>query len=86
MADSSKRARGQNDSAETEAGKAVEKQLQEEQDQGYRGSKVDPTPNEHYTVAGVLAGKPTPETDADQHAEASAQALGSRFPEKGGDR
>lgn len=29
---------------------------------GYLGHKVDPTPNEHYTVAGVLAGLPTPET------------------------
>ena len=29
---------------------------------GYRGKQRDETPNEHYTVAGVLAGKPTPET------------------------
>lgn len=33
-----------------------------ETSQGYVGTKVDPTPNEHYTVSGVLAGKPTPET------------------------
>lgn len=33
--------------------------------QGFRGIEVDPTPNEHYTVAGVTAGKPTPETDLD---------------------
>lgn len=32
-------------------------------EQGFRGVEVDPTPNEHYTVAGVTAGKPTPETD-----------------------
>ena len=31
--------------------------------QGFRGVEVDPTPNEHYTLKGVLAGKPTPETD-----------------------
>lgn len=37
--------------------------------QGFVGGKVDPTPDEHYTVAGVLAGKPTPETDADHRAE-----------------
>ena len=35
---------------------------------GLRGLEVDPTPNENYTVAGVLAGAPTPETD-----EASAE-------------
>lgn len=41
----------------------VEKNLTEEQEEGLRGVKVDPTPNHHYTVPGVLAGKPTPETD-----------------------
>jgi hypothetical protein len=39
---------------------------------GYFGVETDPTPNEHYTVAGVLAGKPTPETDADAADEAAA--------------
>ncbi len=34
-----------------------------EEDKGYRGVQADETPNENYTVAGVLAGKPTPETD-----------------------
>ena len=37
--------------------------LEEEQEQGYRGEAVDPTPNHAYTVAGVTAGEPTPETD-----------------------
>jgi hypothetical protein len=36
-------------------------------EQGFFGVEVDGTPNEHYTVAGVTAGKPTPETDADAH-------------------
>lgn len=31
---------------------------------GYRGVQADTTPNENYTVAGVIAGKPTPETDS----------------------
>lgn len=31
---------------------------------GLRGTEVDTTPNEHYTVAGVTAGMPTPETTA----------------------
>ena len=30
---------------------------------GYRGVQADETPNENYTVAGVVAGKPTPETE-----------------------
>lgn len=34
-----------------------------EQERGFRGAEVDPTPNENYTVRGVSAGKPTPETD-----------------------
>jgi len=38
-------------------------------DQGFIGTRIDPTPNEHYTVAGVTSGKPTPETD-----EAAAKA------------
>jgi hypothetical protein len=32
------------------------------EDKGYYGVEADPTPDHHYTVAGVLAGKPTPET------------------------
>lgn len=48
----------------TDAAKGdVQEQVDTEQEQGFRGDKVDPTPNEHYTVAGVIAGKPTPETD-----------------------
>lgn len=31
-------------------------------EQGFLGHKVDETPNENYTIAGVTAGKPTPET------------------------
>ena len=33
---------------------------------GYIGIEADPTPNENYTLAGVLDGKPTPETDKGQ--------------------
>lgn len=43
----------------------VADKLQAEQEVGGRGVFVDPTPNENYTVAGVTAGKPTPETDPD---------------------
>lgn len=31
-------------------------------EQGFIGEKVDETPNENYTIAGVTSGKPTPET------------------------
>lgn len=50
----------------------VAKTLNEWNDQGFRGVKVDPTPNEAYTVAGVTGGAPTPETNDDLHAEAAA--------------
>ncbi len=42
---------------------------------GLRGIKVDPTPNENYTVAGVTAGKPTPETHV-KEAKAAREASG----------
>jgi hypothetical protein len=52
-----------------EASAEVQKQVDKENEQGFRGVEVDPTPNENYTVQGVIAGKPTPETD-----RAAAQA------------
>lgn len=56
-----------------DAGRAqVQEQVDQENEQGYVGTAVDPTPNENYTVEGVVAGKPTPETDADATAEARA--------------
>jgi hypothetical protein len=42
----------------------------QEIEQGFRGTEVDPTPNENYTVAGVTSGAPTPETDVDSAVEA----------------
>ncbi|MFA0844350.1 hypothetical protein [Streptomyces rochei] len=44
---------------------AIQKATDEAEEQGYFGTAVDPTPNEHYTLAGVTSGKPTPETDGD---------------------
>jgi hypothetical protein len=41
----------------------VQKIVDTETEQGFRGVEVDTTPNENYTVAGVTAGKPTPETE-----------------------
>lgn len=42
----------------------VQQRVDQENDQGFRGTKVDPTPNAAYTVNGVLKDKPTPETDS----------------------
>ena len=58
-------------SASTEDVKAqVQEAFDEANERGYFGAVTDPTPNENYTVAGVTAGKPTPETDAKLAAEA----------------
>ncbi len=47
-----------------------------ELEQGFRGLEVDPTPNENYTLAGVTAGKPTPETDVEAREAARKAARG----------
>ena len=39
---------------------------------GFWGTKVDPTPNHHYSVEGVTSGLPTPETDFDHADEVAA--------------
>jgi hypothetical protein len=49
--------------AETKAEKDVQKAVDKETEQGFRGVEVDQTPNENYTIAGVTSGKPTPETE-----------------------
>jgi hypothetical protein len=46
----------------------VQAMVDKDHEQGFRGVSADPTPDLHYTVAGVTAGLPTPETD-DDHAE-----------------
>jgi hypothetical protein len=53
----------------------VQERFDKETAQGFRGVEVDPTPNENYSVQGVIAGKPTPETDADA-AHAARQVTG----------
>lgn len=57
-------------SADDKATALVQEAVDKATEQGFYGVETDPTPNEHYTVAGVLAGKPTPETDKDAAAEA----------------
>ena len=53
-------------------GAEVQDKMDAEQEQGFRGANVDPTPDQNYTVAGVTANKPTPETDAKAAAEAGS--------------
>ena len=53
----------------------VQAKVDEENEQGFRGTAVDPTPRENYTLSGVTSGKPTPETD-DDAAAAAREALG----------
>ncbi|MEK6281871.1 MAG: hypothetical protein AABN95_16075 [Acidobacteriota bacterium] len=40
----------------------VQEIVDAEEDKGHTGTVPDPTPNANYTVAGVTAGKPTPES------------------------
>lgn len=49
--------------------------LEEANAQGFIGERVDPTPDAAYTLAGVTAGKPTPETD-DKAAKKADDAAG----------
>lgn len=56
------------------AQKEVQKAVDQAEEKGYLGVEVDPTPDSHYTVAGVLEGKPTPETDP-EHARDVQQKL-----------
>lgn len=42
----------------------IQSTVELETKQGFRGTEVDSTPNENYTVKGVTSGAPTPETDA----------------------
>lgn len=57
-----------------DAGQAeVQAKMDVETDQGFRGTEVDPTPNENYTFDGQAAGLPTPETDSDHAAKVAAE-------------
>lgn len=51
----------------------VQKKVDDETEKGFRGTEVDSTPNENYTVEGVLAGAPTPETDPDHARQVRAE-------------
>lgn len=69
MAEQQRKTSAPKDGAQAEVQKAVDTA----EDKGFIGVPVDPTPKENYTVAGVLAGKPTPETDPDHAREVRQQ-------------
>lgn len=54
-------------------GQAMQDAEDEVTELGFRGVEVDTTPNEHYTVAGVTAGLPTPETHPEQAAKVGSR-------------
>ena len=54
----------------------VQAKVDAENEQGFRGVRVDPTPLENYTLQGVVSGKPTPETDEKAAAKARDAASG----------
>ena len=51
---------------------------EEGHESGVWGVETDPTPNYNYTVAGVIAGAPTPETDE----EAARAAASVNLPDQ----
>lgn len=62
--------------ASTDVGQAeVEKKQDEELEQGFQGVKVDPTPNENYSLE-TPPTAPTPETDPALAAKARQQLRG----------
>lgn len=64
-------------SSEVHGEAEVQKKVDDETAQGFRGVKADPTPNEHYTVAGVIANKPTPENHAGSDSVADTTKAGA---------
>lgn len=63
-----------------DAGQAeVQAKFDKEQEQGYIGSVPDPTPNDAYTVAGVLKGSGTPESDPKVAQKAAEERIRRNF-------
>ena len=54
-------------------GDEAQAKMDRETAQGFSGMDVDPTPNRNYSVGGVTANKPTPETDPKAAAKAEAE-------------
>lgn len=72
MGNQSAKKSDQKASSTGDLGKAeLQARADKEAEQGYHGEVADPTPNHAYTVAGVVSGEPTPETDKDAAAAAA---------------
>lgn len=65
MAEKRTQARDTEDKSVDVAADEVQDAVDTETEQGYRGVKVDTTPDHAYTIQGVLAGEPVPEAAAD---------------------
>jgi hypothetical protein len=64
----------------------LQKAADEAADKGFYGDKVDPTPNENYSLE-TAPDAPTPETDRDAAEKAHrGAAIASRFPAGKGDK
>lgn len=64
----------------------VQERVDEAEEQGFLGVKVDPTPNENYSMQ-TPPDAPTPETDADAAAKArEATGIGAGPLGKGGEK
>lgn len=69
---------------QTEHSQDLQKAADEAVEKGFYGAKVDPTPNENYSLE-TGPDAPTPETDYDAAVDAhGASAVASRFPSKSG--
>ncbi len=64
----SKQSRSKAESTDDVGQAEVQDAFDEANEQGFFGTTSDPTPNENYTVAGVIGCAPTPETDEDARA------------------
>ncbi len=76
MSDNEKKSNQKQANASTEdVGQDEAQRLADEAtEKGYVGNVPDPTPNENYTVLGVVKGLPTPETDDDARVAARKEA------------
>jgi hypothetical protein len=77
MADEKKdSAKSEGRAAAEDSGEAeVQAKVDEAEAQGYFGQAVDETPRENYTLEGVVAGAPTPETDPELRSVAPVHKL-----------
>jgi hypothetical protein len=57
---------GQEDEKVNPAQDELQERVDDAEAKGYLGAEADKTPDEHYTVQGVTAGKPTPENPTGQ--------------------